>query len=707
MVNVTIDGKQASVEPGTTILSAARALGIQIPTLCHVPGLEPASSCFVCAVQIEGRRGLSPSCAMPVSEGMVVATNSEDVRTARRMALELLLSDHAGECTAPCAARCPAGLDIPGFVYEIAAQNNARSMEFLSDRLTLPGALGRICPRLCEDGCRRCEHDEGLAIGALHRYVADRDRGARKPFAPQCDPATGKSVAIVGAGPAGLAAALYLRRKGHACTLFDAQPEPGGMLRYGIPAYRLPKDTLDAEIGLLRTLGAEFRMGSRWGDDFTLAGLRQEHDAVFLAVGAQNAQGLRCEGEELALSGVEFLEKVAKGDPPLLGKDVIVVGGGNTAMDCARSALRLDAESVHVIYRRTRREMPCLMEEVEAAEAEGVHVDFLVAPVAVRSLDDGRRSLTCQKMELGAPDSSGRRRPVPVRGSEFTVECSTVIAAIGQSVDRSLAESEGLKVTGWGIAADEKTLATNLPGVFAGGDAVLGADLAVRAVAAGRMAGVAIDQFLRGEKVTGQATLMEIALKPIDDTERAEIFRSIEQAARVPMPAIEMDRRTNSFDEVETGLPDDVAQREARRCLSCGCRKASCCTLRVIATDYGADVYRYTGDRRRFTQDVSHPEIVYEPGKCILCDACVRIAADAGEKLGLAPIGRGFDVTVAVPFDQPLSEGLRAVARRCAEACPSGALALRTDRACDLEFCGPAPPPESQKVSRFPFRTDL
>jgi len=706
MVTLTIDETQVSVEPGTTILEAARKLDIEIPTLCHVQGMEPAASCFVCAVQIEGRRGFSPSCAMPVADGMVVTTNSEDVRTARKMALELLLSDHAGECTAPCAARCPAGLDIPGFVYEIAAQNNSRSMEFLSDRLTLPGALGRICPRLCEEGCRRCEHDEGLAIGAMHRYVADRNRGASQPYVPDCAPATGKSVAIVGAGPAGLAAALYLRRKGHSCTLFDAQPEPGGMLRYGIPQYRLPKDSLDAEIGLLKKVGAEFRMGSRWGENFTLAELRKDYDAVFLGIGAQRAQGLRCEGEELALSGVEFLEKVAKGNPPALGEDAIVVGGGNTAMDCARSALRLDANSVRVIYRRTRREMPCLMEEVEAAEAEGVRVDFLVALVRLARKGEDRLVLTCQKMELGEPDSSGRRRPVPVEGSEFTVECSTVIAAIGQSVDRSLAEREGLEVTRWGIAAEEKTLTTNLPGVFAGGDAVLGADLAVRAVAAGRMAGVSINQFLSGEKVTGETTLMGIALKPVNDVERAEIFRSIEQAARVPMPAIEMDRRKQSFEEVETGLPDEVAQQEARRCLTCGCRKASCCTLRVIATDYGVDAYRFTGDRRRFSQDLSHPEIIYEPGKCIMCDACVRIAAEAGEALGLAPIGRGFDVAVAVPFDQPLSEGLRAVAKRCAEACPSGALALRTQRACDLCSCG-VPPAESQATSPFPVRSDL
>ena len=673
MVNLTIDGRRIGVPPGTTVLDAAQWLGIRIPTMCHVRGIEPASSCFLCAVQIEGRRALSPACGMPVAEGMVVVTGSEDVRAARKMALELLLSDHAGECVAPCAAQCPAGLDIPGFVYGIATGDTRHSMEVIADRLALPGSLGRICPRLCERQCRRSDLDQGLSIGALHRYAADL-----APYAPPRAPVTGKSVAIVGAGPAGLAAAYYLLRNGHTCTLFDAHALPGGMLRYGIPANRLPKDALDAEIDAIRLLGAQFRMGQRWGEDFTLAGLRQQHDAVFVAIGAQRAQGLRCDGEEHALAGIEFLERVASGNPVALGDDVAVVGGGNTAMDCARSAIRLGARNVRVLYRRSRQEMPCLMEEVEAAEAEGVRIDFLVAPVRLAG-----NGLTCQRMTLGDPDASGRRRPVPLDGSDFTMECSTVIAAIGQSVDRSLPEREGLAVTAWGIAADEGTFATNLPGVFAGGDGVLGADLAVRAVAAGRRAAAAIHQFLSGDTVTGEPAMTAIVMRPVDDAERAAMFRAIEQSARVHAPQIPMERRGASFDEVEGRLPDEDATREARRCLTCGCRKADCCLVRTLATEYGVDVYRFAGARRRFSQDTSHPEVIYEPGKCICCDACVRIAAAAGEEPGLALIGRGFDVAVAVPFGQPLSVGLRKIARECAEACPTGALALRTARSCD------------------------
>jgi formate dehydrogenase major subunit len=690
MTTLTIDGRSLTVEPGTTVLEAARRFGIHIPTLCFVEGLEPASSCFLCAVEVEGQRHLLPACALPVADGMVVVTDSDDVRAARRMALELLLSDHAGDCVAPCRARCPAGLDIAGFVYEIASGNIRKSMEIILDQLALPGSLGRICPRLCEQGCRRCDHDEGLAIAGLHRYAADRDGETARPFLPPRAEPSGKSVAIVGAGPAGLAAAFYLLQKGHQCTLYDAHPLPGGMLRYGIPAYRLPKDALDAEIETIQRLGARFQMSSRWGEDFSLDELRRSHDAVFMGIGAQGSQKLGCEGDHLALSALQFLEQVAKDQPPSLGKDVLIIGGGNTAMDAARTAVRLGATPVKVLYRRTRNEMPCLMEEVEAAEHESVDIEYLVAPVRLEKKSDGRLDLTCQRMKLGKPDESGRRRPVPEPGTEFHIESATVIAATGQWVNRSLAEGEGLEVTAWGLAANPKTAATNLPGVFAGGDAVLGADLAVRAVAAGRIAASSIDQYLNGQTVTGSEEMTNVEMQAVNEDELAAFFREVEKSPRLRPSTIEPNRRLTSFDEVISGLSETEATTESRRCMTCGCRKADGCLVRRYATDYQADPYRFTGERRRFDRDVTHPEIIYEPGKCILCDACVRIAAEAGEKLGVATIGRGFNVSMAVPFGQPLSEGLKEAARRAAKACPTGALALRSERSCDLETCGAA-----------------
>jgi formate dehydrogenase major subunit len=672
-MKLTIDRRPIEVEPGTTILAAAHRLGISIPTLCHVEGFPPSASCFLCAVQIEGRPNLWPSCAMPAADGMVVTTNSEEVRAARKAALELLVSDHAGDCVGPCRTGCPARLDIPGFIAGLAAGEPRRAAEIVTDDLTLPASLGRVCPRLCEDRCRQCEVEEALAIRNLHRFVADQDRFAIRRYVPSREPPTGKRVAIVGAGPAGLAAAYHLLRRGHGVVLFDAHPQPGGMLRYGIPAFRLPRAVLDAEIKLIRDLGADFRLGRRLGRDLALDPLRREFDAVFLALGAQASRGLGCPGEELATPALKFLEQVTDGPPPEVGSEVVIVGGGNTAMDASRCALRLGAQSVRVLYRRTRREMPCLMEEVEAAEAEGVRIEYLVAPVKLARAD-GRLRLACQRMELGPPDQSGRARPVPIPGSEFEVEATSVIAAIGQAVDVTDRDAAGLTLTKWGIAVDARTLATNLPGVFAGGDAVTGPDLAVRAVAAGKLAAASLDQFLRGQPVVGAPESVNVLMGKLTEEELAVFLREIEEIPRAAMPHLPMERRRTTFEEVELGFTPEMAARESRRCLGCGCGKAIPCRLRQLASEYGVDPARFVGERRHFRRDTSHPDIIFEPGKCILCGACVEVARQAGEELGLSLVGRGFEAAVAGPFGRPMAEALKKSARRAAEVCPTGAI---------------------------------
>lgn len=674
-ISLTIDGLPVTVEPGATILAAARKLGVTIPTLCYVQGFEPAASCFLCAVRIEGRPAFWPSCALPAAEGMVVSTNSPEVRAVRKTALELLLSDHVGDCIGPCRTGCPARLDIPNFIARVAAGDGAGAAELVTDDLTLPASLGRVCPRLCEQRCRQCDVEEALSIRNLHRFVADHRPAAAPSPVPRKAPPTGKRVAIVGAGPAGLTAGFHLLRLGHGAVLFDAHPQAGGMLRYGIPAFRLPRHVLDSEISAIRDLGAEFRLNQRLGRDFTLTDLRRDFDAVFLALGAQNSRGLDCPGEELALPALDFLEQLTDGPSPVVGDEVIVVGGGNTAMDASRCAVRLGAKAVRVLYRRTRREMPCLMEEVEAAEAEGVRVEFLVAPVRLER-QDGKLVLTCQRMELGAPDASGRARPVPVAGSDFTVSATCVIAAIGQSVDLSLRSAE-LGFSKWGIAADAATLATNLPGVFAGGDAVTGPDLAVRAVAAGKLAAASMDQFLTGKKVVGAPELINVLMGKLSEDELALMLRGIDQGPRAVMPHLAMDKRRNTFQEVELGFSPEAAAQEARRCIGCGCGKAIPCRLRQYATEYGVNPQRLQGERRRFSRDDSHPDIIFEPGKCILCGACAQVAAQAGEEWGVSFVGRGFQSSLAVPFRKPIAEALKKSGRRAAEVCPTGALMLR------------------------------
>ncbi len=415
--------------------------------------------------------------------------------------------------------------------------------------------------------------------------------------------------------------------------IFDAHDAPGGMLRYGIPAFRLPHDVLDQEIDVIRALGGEFRMGRRLGTDMTLDDLRRDFDAVFLAIGAQGSRGLECPGEELALPALAFLEAVASGRPSEIGDEVLVLGGGNTAMDASRTAVRLGARRVTVLYRRTRREMPCLMAEVEAAEAEGVTLETLVAPVGLERSASG-----CAPAHVHAHGARRRRMSragpgrCPSRARRSRSRRATVIAAIGQTVDASGLRSSAVQISRRGILVDPATLATNVPGVFAGGDGVSGADLAVRAVAAGKLAAVSIDQYLGGRRVLGDPEMVNVVMGRLGEQELAAFFREVEESPRAAMAERPVAERVKDFGEVELGFAPDAATREAERCMHCGCWKATTCQLRQYSTEYGADPLRFAGARRKFERDSSHPEIVYEPGKCILCGACVAVAAEAGRR---------------------------------------------------------------------------
>jgi NADPH-dependent glutamate synthase beta subunit-like oxidoreductase len=364
-VSFTIDGEKVEVAPGTTILDAAKAQGKFIPTFCHNKELKPFASCFVCVVEVAGRPNLLPSCSTKVMKDMVVLTQSERVLRARRTCVELLLSDHLGDCLGPCMTACPAGIDIPGFIKHLALGEDQAAHELIKHNMPLPGILGRVCTRPCETACRRQLVEEPIAICQLKRYPADVVAASGDEYLPGKAAATGKKVAVVGAGPAGLTAAYYLQILGHDCTVFEAHEAPGGMTRYGIPSYRLPRDVIDREVKVIEQLGAKFQYNQRLGGDFTLDDLRRDYDAVFLGLGAQKASSMRVEGEDLdgVLTGIGFLGEVSRDEQRPIGKRVMVVGGGNTAIDAARTALRLGSAEVTILYRRTRKEMPAWEEE--------------------------------------------------------------------------------------------------------------------------------------------------------------------------------------------------------------------------------------------------------------------------------------------------------------------------------------------------------
>ena len=690
-ITLTIDGKSISVPAGSTILDAATQAGIRIPALCHYQGLKPFTSCFICVVEVEGRRAPVPSCCTNAADGMVVQSDTPRIRHLRKLCLELLLSDHAGDCTAPCVLTCPAGCDIQSFLKHIADGELVQAIAKIKQTLPIPGALGRICPRPCEAQCRRVIVEEPLAIGWLHRHAADIDAASGTIHRPNAGPSTGKHVAIVGGGPAGISAAYFLRQLGHAATIFEASAELGGMLRWGIPAYRLPRRELAREMEVIIEMGAQVRFGQVLGCDFSVSDLQRKYDAVFLATGAPLSSALRIEGEDLpgVLDGIRFLKQTAEGIPPAVGSRAIVIGGGNTAIDALRTARRLGAEETILVYRRTRAEMPALPVEIEAAEAEGAKFRFLAAPLSIHKRN-GALMLRCQEMELGPLGPDGRRKPMPIPDKIIELETDAIIAAIGQRIDSDLLAAQGIELDSRGSSPlyNPLTMETRLPGVFAGGD-LIGSEkqrIAVWAVGSGHVAAVAIDQYLSGQAVTGPAKNFTVSMGASPKDVTPSRFAGIEELPRAEMPELEPLDRVSSFREVELGFTPEMATGEAQRCLACGCAVACDCRIRGLAREYEAQPQRLRGACRDYMVDTSHPDVVLEPGKCINCGICVRLCSETGGKELFGFVNRGFDTRVKTYSD--LSPEGRALALRCAEACPSGAIVRRDQLGRHVCFAG-------------------
>jgi NADPH-dependent glutamate synthase beta subunit-like oxidoreductase/NAD-dependent dihydropyrimidine dehydrogenase PreA subunit len=497
----------------------------------------------------------------------------------------LLHFNQEDDALAPCSQTCPAEINIPEYIARIKAGDYAGAVNTIRERNPLLLTCGRVCPHPCEDKCRRGIEDEPVSINQLKRFAADYEMNSGKRLPIVCAPDTGKKVAVIGGGPAGLSCAFFLRRLGHGVTIFDMMPKLGGMVRYGIPEYRLPKKVLQWEIDGILNLGIEARTNVRLGRDFTVASLvAAGFDAIFLGVGAWKDYNLKVEGEDLkgCYTGIDFLTRFARaqqGDSPekiFTGQKCAVVGGGNTAIDCVRTLIRLGAKEVTLVYRRTRAEMPANVVEIEAAEHEGVKFVFLAAPVKVIGNEDGHVThLEYLTMKLGEPDASGRRRPVPVEGSETLLECDMLVSAIGQGPDVSFTEAEAqqraseLKITRWNtIDGDPETLQSNIPYIFAAGDAFTGASLVVEAIGGGRRAARAIHNYLTGQPVT--AVPKSLRKKHIPES----LFKKVDGIAaskRTPMPELPVAERIRCFDESDLVISEEEALYESGRCLNC-CR---------------------------------------------------------------------------------------------------------------------------------------
>lgn len=687
-ITVTVNNREIQVFDDLTILKALVMEGIEVPSLCHDVRLKRSNgNCGLCVVEVTTEGSDTPrdvkACVTPIRPGMTITTHSPRLEEYRKVRLEQLLCDHNADCVAPCVQTCPANIDIQTYLKHVADGNYAAALRVIKDRNPFPSACGRVCPHPCESQCRRNLVEQPVAINHVKRFVADWDRAQEQPWMPRLAEPTGKKIAIVGAGPSGLSAAYYSAIAGHQVTVFEKQDEPGGMMRYGIPEYRLPKKTLDEEIDFIKALGVQIVTGVSLGVQLHLEDLRRDFDAVYLAIGSWRASPMRIDGEHLegVELGIDYLRHVTKGAKVDLGETVVVIGGGNTAIDCARTALRMGAKQVKLVYRRTQAEMPAEPLEIAEALHENIEMVFLTAPTRITIGENGRKQVHCVKMQLGEPDRSGRRRPEVVEGSDFVIEADYVIGAIGQTTDTTFLYNDlPVRLNKWGdIDVDGQTMQTSEMKIFAGGDCVTGPATVIQAIAAGRRAAKAIDDFVTRGYVRPAHEDYSCSRGTNEDLPRAE-FEGIPHLVRAVMPSLPPGDRVDSFVEVELGLTEEQARAEAARCLECGCSKQNHCALRNEATDHGVQFAPTLHVRPRSPIQEDHPFIVRDNNKCISCGRCVAACAEIEGVGVLAYQFHEGQLYVGTHNGEPLEMTDCVSCGQCVRACPCGALDYKRER---------------------------
>ncbi len=486
--------------------------------------------------------------------------------------------------TSSCKVGCPAHINVQGYVSLAIKGKYEEALQLIKESSPFPSICGRVCHHPCETNCSRSQIDEPVSIRSIERFIADLDlKKADQRFKPTLRARKEEKVAIVGSGPAGLTCAYYLAREGYPVTIFEKASVLGGMLSLGIPAYRLPREVVEAEIQLVRNMGVIMKTHVEVGKDISIGQLRKEgFKAFFIAIGAQKCIKLGIPGEDLQgiYEGLEYLQRVNLGERPNLGRNVAVIGGGNTAMDAVRSARRLGAQNAFVLYRRGLEEMPSRPEEIEECEEEGISIYPLTQPVQFIGEGGRIKAIQCIKMRLGEPDESGRSSPVPIPGSEYLIEVEAVITALGQEVDWTCLTPEcACTLTKEGtIRVDPITLQSDDPDIFAGGDAVRGPQSVIEAIADGREAAISIDRYLRGQDLRLDR---EVELKPITNPQKEKY----DPSSRVPMPRLKPKGRVRNFKEVQRGLSKKMVSQEARRCLSCGTCCIQACPYDAITFD--------------------------------------------------------------------------------------------------------------------------
>jgi len=680
-VTLNINGNEVIAEKGLTILEVAKRSDIKIPTLCHIKGKPADNPCTICVVEVEGQDELMRSCVSLARDGMVINTESEAVVAHRQERLAVLSETHFGDCKAPCNLTCPGQINVQGYIAHVARGEYEEALRVVMERNPIPFSVGRVCPRFCETRCRRILIDEPVSINHLKRFVADWCMSNEIDLKIPKDKPTGKRIAVIGGGPAGLTVAWFLTRKGHEVTIFEAAPKLGGALRYGFPDYKIPKEIVDYEVNTILRMGINIRLSQKWGKDFTLQDLKDMgFDATFIGIGAtvDVPFDVPCTDKENVYTATNFLRMINEGRKLDLGRKAAVIGGNNIAMEVARSLIREGVEQVTIIYPRARLEMPANQRNVKEAENEGVQFLLMASPSGLCAVpdDSNRLKLDLIRMKLGEPDKRGKRDILPIPGSTNSLCVDTVISSLGQMAVNGVMTGgeleEQLKMKPGGMFfANPRSSETSVSGVFAGGDAAIGSKSVIQAVVSARRAANNINAYVMDcEKDPADNRFNFTRGKSFDDVSLKN-FDEIDINLREKMPERPPEVSTQDYDEVKLGFTEKMAKREADRCLKCGCTAFERCDLKRLDIDMKVNINKTgMGKVPVYPVDTSHRAITVDPNKCIYCGRCERACEyDALEVRAESVDEKGRPVGLAINFKENcVSCG------KCVENCSTGAL---------------------------------